>query len=117
VKGLGTPVTMRTLLVLALVLGISFGLAFEPDSGTQAGVGPPDVHGLVLGANHAKPLPTVAPMRQLLCLLGIGVAAALVAAALCRTPWRPVRAVVDDVRHRSVFRSSVRARRGPPARA
>lgn len=109
--------TRRTLLVLALVLGISFGLAFEPDSGTQASVGPPDVHGLVLGANHAKPLPAAAPMRQLLSLLGIGMAVALVTVALWRAPWRPARAPADDARHRSVFRSPVRARRGPPARA
>lgn len=115
-KGPSTPLTRRTLLVLALVLGISFGLAFEPDSGTQASVGPPDVHGLMVGANHAKPLPS-APMRQLLSLLGIGMAVALVAVALCRSPWRPARAPADDIRHRSVFRTSVRARRGPPARA
>jgi hypothetical protein len=107
--------TRRTLLVLALLLGITFGLAFEPDSGTQASVGAPDVHGLVLGANHAKPLPQVASVRQLLSIAGIGLAMALAVLIVADPRWAVATQVSADRRHRSVFRSPARARRGPPA--
>jgi hypothetical protein len=109
-------VTKRTVVVLALLLGLSFGLAFEPDSGTQAGVGPPDVHGLVLGANHAKPLPNVPSVADLLGLLGLGVATFLALALAAPVVGQAApRAERDGDRHRSVFRSPARARRGPPA--
>jgi hypothetical protein len=109
-------VPARAFLVIALLVGIVIGLAAEPDSGTQASLGAPDIHGLVLGANHGKPLPTVTTVADLLGLLGLGTATlltlALVAAA-DRLP-SPLVSHDDGARHRSVFRSPTRARRGPP---
>jgi hypothetical protein len=104
---------VRLLLAFALLVGIVVGLAAEPDSGTQASVGAPDVHGLVLGANHAKPLPTIISVAEMLGLLGL-FTATLVGLALLANPERRLVPVDDGPWHRSVFRSLARARRGPP---
>jgi hypothetical protein len=109
-------VPTKLLLVIALLVGIAIGLAAEPDSGTQASLGAPDIHGLVLGANHGKPLPTVTSVAHLLCLLGLGTATLLTLALLAEAAGPAGRLVTtaDDTRHRSVFRSLTRAQRGPP---
>jgi hypothetical protein len=114
--------TRRTLLVLALLLGISFGLASEPDTGVPPGAGPPDIYDLVIGATHATPLPSDPGVSHILSVMGLAVAVAvgaglvLVARAMVEaTRWRAALLAPDDGRRRSVFRSPARARRGPPA--
>lgn len=105
---------VRLLLAFALLVGIVVGLAAEPDSGTQASVGAPDVHGLVLGANHAKPLPNIISVGEMLGLLGLFTATLVALALLANRPERRLVPVEDGTWHRSVFRSLARARRGPP---
>lgn len=111
--------TKCTLSVLALLLGISFGLACRPDTGAQAGAGPPDAYDLVFGANHAMPLPSDLGVSHLLTVVvvvaAVGVGAGLAVTATVEAPqWRAALLPPDDSRRSSVFRSPTRARRGPP---
>jgi hydrogenase/urease accessory protein HupE len=103
----------RFVVGFVLLFGLLIGLTCEPDSGTAASVGPPDVSGMALGANHAKPLPRVPSVED---LLRTSVTALLVLVVLTRISQINTFDVArDDHRHRSVFRSLVRTRRGPPA--
>jgi hypothetical protein len=104
---------------IALLLCLVIGLTQEPDSGTAASVGPPDIAGAMVGANHAKPLPNVRSVTALLALwqvftpvlLALGLLARLVQGGLVRL----VATESDADRRPSVPRSRARARRGPPA--
>jgi hypothetical protein len=97
-----------------LLIGLLVGLTLEPDSGTAASVGPPDVTGDIVGANHAKPLPTVTTVAE----VARTTAASVLVVLLLLTQLRGVsflRVTRDNDRQRSLLRSRVHARRGPPA--
>jgi hypothetical protein len=106
----------RALAGVALLACLFVGLAYEPDSGTAASVGPAEYTDLLVGQNHAKPLPrvttvsdlvrTLAPLTLLLVVLPVLTAGFVALVALAR-----------DDRHRTVLRSAVGAVRGPPALA
>ncbi len=49
--------------------------------------------------------PPLSPLRQILCVVGVGMAVALAALVVARRPRRLVSVPADDSRHRSVFRS------------
>ena len=102
-----------TLVAAMLLIGLLAGLAMEPDSGTAASVGPPDITGLSVGANHAKPLPkppTVVDILVTAMPTVLLIALPLTSAAIGHT-----RVEHDIPLHRSVRRALARARRGPPA--
>lgn len=112
--------TKLTVVGIALLFGLLIGLTHEPDSGTAASVGAPDIAEATVGANHAKPLPRILSVADLLALWRV-LTPALLALALAlaiRPMWvRIVRVETDDDRHPSVPWSLGRARRGPPALA
>lgn len=97
-----------------LMLGLLAGVCIEPDSGTAASVGPPDITGLSVGANHAKPLPRVPTTTDILRLS----ASALILVILALHPVASARAIpverIDPPPRRFLL-GQVHARRGPPA--
>jgi hypothetical protein len=116
VGGGGANVTKLTVVGIALLFGILIGLTHEPDSGTAASVGAPDIAGEIVGANHAKPLPRLVSVSDLLALWRLLTPTLLALALLFRPAWvRVVRAEPDDDRRRSLRWSQACGRRGPPA--
>jgi hypothetical protein len=103
------------LIGIFLLAGLTLGLCMEPDSGTAASVGVPDIAGAIVGANHAKPLPRVPASSD---LLRLSIPAILVTVlAIQGAIWAGlVRIERRDPRPRAPWRSSSAARRGPPAR-
>jgi hypothetical protein len=101
---------------IVLVLGIVIGLAHEPDLGTPVSVHRADISGAVVGADHAKPLPSVRSMTDLLALWRVFTPVLLALALLLGSTWRrTLRTDPDRHWHPSVAWSLARARRGPPA--
>jgi hypothetical protein len=104
-------VRKSTFVVFALLLTLSLGLALQPDDGTQ--VSRPAGVGLkVDGANHAKPLPRIASVQDLLPMLSVSVA--LLVALAARPVWILRRHVDVSLAPRQA-QARVFARRGPPA--
>ncbi|HEY8523944.1 MAG TPA: hypothetical protein VIL48_03205 [Acidimicrobiales bacterium] len=103
---------------IALFTFLLVGLIQEPDSGTAASVGPPDVAEATVGPNIAKPLPRVLTASTLLALWRVLTPTVLALALLQLLVGRPPaihgRDEADD-RDRSALRSVARQRRGPPA--
>jgi hypothetical protein len=113
-------VAKLTMLAIALLFLLLIGLTHEPDSGTAASVGAPDVAEATVGSNHAKPLPRLMSVTALLVLWRVLVPvlaalAALVARQVGGRRLVPLERV--DVRRPSLAWSVDRARRGPPALA
>jgi hypothetical protein len=106
--------TRRCVVGVLLLVGLMVGLALEPDSGTAARVGRPDVTGTTVGANHAKPLPRVTTVTD---VVRVSVLATIVLVLLLiQLRWVSiVREAPHGDRDRSRLRALVRARRGPPA--
>jgi hypothetical protein len=101
------------LIGVVLLVSLVIGLALEPDSGTAAQVGPPDIAGASVGANHAKPLPRL-PLPSDLLLTAL---ATLLLAVLARhgTDWAGATLVqVEEAPPPDPLRSRTRGRRGPP---
>ena len=108
--------TRLTAVGITLLLCLVIGLTQEPDSGTAASVGPPDIAGAMVGANHAKPLPSVRTLTDLLTLWQVFTPAVLALALLVQLVWGGlVRVESEADRRHSVAWSRARARRGPPA--
>jgi hypothetical protein len=107
-------VPRTTIVAVALLIGLLAGIALEPDSGTAASVGPPDITGLSVGANHAKPLPKPLSVAD---ILRSALPTVLLMALLLQRPLWVSSASVgdDDALPRPVRRALARARRGPPA--
>jgi hypothetical protein len=106
----------KLLLVIALLLlfGLGTGLALQPDDGTP--VRRPEGVGLkVDGANHAKPLPRVISIADVISTLAVVLPAVLLLMTL--RPALGRRRQVLAVTHVSVFLAPVVARRGPPVHA
>jgi hypothetical protein len=105
---------------VVLVLGIVIGLAHEPDVGTPVSVHRSGIAGAVVGADHAKPVPAVRSVRDLLAqwrvLVPSLVALVLIVGPAWGWPFRREQDADRD-RHPPVPRSLARARRGPPALA
>lgn len=105
--------TRRVVVGIALLVGLLVNLAYQPDVGTAADLHSAGLTDPIVGTNHAKPLPRIVTVTD---VLPTTVTALLVMVLLAQLCWAPLARVVgDDGRRRSVFRSPVRARRGPPA--
>ncbi len=105
----------KLMLVTALLLlfGLCTGLALQPDDGTA--VRRPEGVGLkVDGANHAKPLPRVLSVADVVSSLAVVSAVLLL---MTSPPALGRRRQVRLVTHLSVFLAHVVARRGPPVQA
>jgi hypothetical protein len=106
-------VRRSTFVVFALLLTLMVGLTLQPDDGTAmsrpAGVGLK-----VDGANHAKPLPRIVSVHDLLPVLSVSVIV-LIAMAAGAVLWLRRREDVAIVR--SLVLARVIARRGPPVLA
>ena len=105
--------TRRCAIGVLLLLGLLVGLTLEPDSGTAASLGAPDVTGVTVGANHAKPLPRIVTVVDV-----VRTSVLVLVILLMLTQLRQVgivRASRGDDRHRSLLWAQVRALRGPPA--
>lgn len=104
----------RVAVCFLLLIGLLVGITVEPDSGTQASLGHPDVTGTTVGANYPKPLPRITTVDQvakatIARLVVILVMALLVQViSILRTPE-------DLGSRRSLLWARVPARRGPPA--
>jgi hypothetical protein len=96
-----------------LLVALMVGLALEPDSGTAASVGATDVVGDIVGANHAKPLPHVERVEDLV-LVAVGVTLIMLVLARALAAGTALSELGID-RHRTLLWARVRARRGPPA--
>ncbi len=109
-----------TMLAIALLFLLLVGLTHEPDSGTAASVGAPDVAEATVGSNHAKPLPQLVSVVALLVLWGVLIPVVLALAVLVAR-WVGGRRLVPlervDVRRPSLAWSVDRSRRGPPVLA
>lgn len=107
--------TRSCLIAMLLLFGLAIGLCLEPDSGTAASVGAPDVAGASVGANHAKPLPKIPVVSDLVRLTPVLLLAVL---ALHRAVWAEFTpAERHDELRPLPLRSTAAARRGPPALA
>lgn len=106
----------RTVLCFFLLVGFLVGVAMEPDSGTAASLGRPDVTGSTVGANHAKPLPRITTVDQVARATVLPFVVALVLALLVQAGTL-LRTVGDIGTGRSLLWARVPARRGPPALA
>jgi hypothetical protein len=107
-------VRRSTFVVFALVLTftLTLGLVLQPDDGTA--VSRPEGVGLkVDGANHAKPLPRIISISDLVSVLTISIAA-LVAVVAAASVWLPRRRDEVPLAQRRVLARAL-ARRGPPA--
>jgi hypothetical protein len=105
--------TRRVALGLLLFVGLLVGLTLEPDSGTAASLGLPDVTGATVGANHAKPLPRITTVTDVVRTSLLTLVVLLVLTQLSRAGI--VRVERDDDGRRSVLGSRRHALRGPPA--
>jgi hypothetical protein len=111
-------VTKLSVVGIALLFGLLIGLTHEPDSGTAASVGAPDLHAAMVGPNHAKPLPHVPTESDLLALWQVLTPTLIALLLLFRPTWAGfVRVERDPEPDPSVSWSLARARRGPPALA
>lgn len=106
----------RTVLCFLLFVGLLVGLTMEPDSGTAASLGRPDVTGATVGANHAKPLPRLLSVDEIARTAAFVLAAVLVLATLV-VAGTPPRAPRESGSSRSLVWARVPARRGPPSPA
>jgi hypothetical protein len=106
----------RSLSVVALLvlLGLVTGVALQPDDGTPV-TRPPSVGLEIDGANHAKPLPRLPSVVDLLPGLAVAVSALLVSVGSAR-PLR-ARRPFDDVTTVEIPRGLAPTRRGPPVPA
>jgi hypothetical protein len=105
--------TRRVVVGFVLLVGLLVNLAYQPDVGTAAHLNSAGLTDPIVGTNHAKPLPRVVTVAD---VLPTSVTALLLLVLLAQLCWAPFALVVrDEDRRRSVFRSLVRARRGPPA--
>lgn len=105
--------TRRVVVGIALLVGLLVNLAYQPDVGTAADLHSAGLTDPIVGTNHAKPLPRIVTVTD---VLRVSVPALLVMVLLAQLCWAPLARVArDEGRRRSVFRSPVRARRGPPA--
>jgi hypothetical protein len=103
----------RAVVGIVLLVGLLLGLAYQPDVGTAADLNSANLTDHVVGRNHAKPLPRVVRVTD---VVRATVSALLVLVMLVQLGWVSfVRSERHDHRHRSVFRSPAGARRGPPA--
>lgn len=103
--------TRSCLIAMLLIFGLTIGLCLEPDSGTAAGLGAPDVAGASVGANHAKPLPEVPVVSDLVRLLPVLLLAVL---ALHLSVWAEFTPAKGHDEPRRPQRLTTAARRGPP---
>jgi hypothetical protein len=106
--------TRRVIVVgFVLLVGLLVNLAYQPDVGTAANLHSAGLTDPIVGTNHAKPLPRIVTVAD---VLRTSVSGLFVLLLLTQLVWVALAPVVrDDGRHRSVYRSLVRARRGPPA--
>jgi hypothetical protein len=105
----------RQAVVAMVLVAVLLGLTYQPDIGTAADLNSVNVTDQVVGPNHAKPLPRVVTVVDILrTTTGVLVTLVLLA-QLCWVAF--TRVAPSAHRHRSVFRSPVRVRRGPPALA
>jgi hypothetical protein len=106
--------TRRVVLVgFVLLAGLLVNLAYQPDVGTAADLHSAGLTDPIVGTNHAKPLPRIVTVADVLPTSVTGLFVLVSLTPLCRVALGCT--VRDGGRHRSVFRSPVRARRGPPA--
>lgn len=106
----------RAALCVLLLVGLVIGLALEPDSGTAASLGRPDVTGSTVGANHAKPLPRITTVAEIARATVLTLIVILVLTLLMQVGT--MLRVPDDVRPlRLALWSRPATRRGPPALA
>jgi hypothetical protein len=102
----------RLLAALAIVLGLLLVATTDPGAGTGVNLhGSDDVAALVAGDHHAKPIPVTTVARDVALA---AVALLVVLIVLVSTPT-PVAVERDVTRPGLRDRSSVAARRGPPA--
>lgn len=96
-----------------LLVALLVGLALEPDSGTAASVGAPDVVGDIVGANHPKPLPKLTSIED---VVAVTVGFTLILLVLASTvEVGTLRPELRGDRRRLLLWARARARRGPPA--
>jgi hypothetical protein len=107
-------VVRSTVVAILLLVGLSVGLCLEPDSGTAASVGPPDIAGLSVGANHAKPLPRLLTVTDILRLSAPVLLLAILVLHLVLWTGATTVERIDPPPRRSLP-GLVHARRGPPA--
>jgi hypothetical protein len=111
-------VTRRAVVGMLLIVGLLVGLAYQPDVGTAAHLNSAGLTDHVTGTNHAKPLPRVVTVVDIMPTATGALLALVALVLLVQVRWAAFAPVAHDGgRHRSVFRSLVRARRGPPALA
>jgi hypothetical protein len=112
----GAGVTKLTVVAIALLFGVLVGLAYEPDVGTPVSVHRTDVAGAIVAADHAKPLPNVKSVSDMLAFWQV-LTPTLIAVALFlwSAPLGGRRIETDGDRDPSTLWSLERARRGPPA--
>lgn len=107
--------TRRVALGLLLLVGLLVGLTLEPDSGTAASLGHPDVTGSTVGANHAKPLPRVTTVAEIARTTFVAVYTALLLILLARVSV--VRTSRETGTPLTLDWARLPARRAPPALA
>lgn len=107
----------RSMIVgILLLLCLTTGICLEPDSGTAASVGAPDISGLSVGAYHAKTLPRIPTAADILLLAAPVLLLAVLVQRLVVWTWCiPVERMVPPAL--SHLLGPVRALRGPPALA
>ncbi len=107
-------VVRSALVGILLLLGLMAGLCLEPDSGTAASVGPPDITGQMVGANHAKPLPRLLSVTD---ILRLAAPALLLVMLVLRHPVWSGYILVEraDPPPPGLLLGRAHARRGPPA--
>jgi hypothetical protein len=106
--------TRRVALSFLLLVGLFVGLTLEPDSGTSASLGAPDVTGTTVGANHAKPLPRLTTVDDIARAAVLAVAVTLVLTLLLQAGTL-LRAPRDVGVRRLRVVTRLPARRGSPA--
>lgn len=108
--------TRRAALCLFLLLGILVGLTLEPDSGTPASLGRPDVTGSTVGANHAKPLPRITTIDEIARVIVPSLVVILMLTSLMLVS-AILRTTDEPGPRRSLLWARIPTRRGPPALA
>ncbi|HEY8544765.1 MAG TPA: hypothetical protein VIL36_06945 [Acidimicrobiales bacterium] len=107
----------RIALCFLLLLGLLVGITVEPDSGTPANLGRPDVTASTVGANHAKPLPSATSVDEIARTTIVTLVAGLLMALLGRAIGILLRRPDDEESGRPPLGAGVPARRGPPVPA
>jgi hypothetical protein len=106
-------VKRSVVVAMLLLVGLAIGLCLEPDSGTAASFGAPEMTQANIGPNHAKPLPRIPLVSDVVRLVPVLLIAIL---ALHRPIWAEFTlAERHDVPRLQPLRSTSAARRGPPA--